>query len=84
MERSEHHHPSFFVALMYHHPLPSLHTTLPPQALPEFGPYLQEKEQRIAAYKKQINPAQERKPEVHRPPFKPTKPIPTVKVKNAS
>ena len=69
---------------MYHHSLPSLHTTLPPQALPEFGPYLQEKEQRIAAYKKQINPAQERKPEVHRPPFKPTKPIPTVKVKNAS
>ena len=83
---------------MYHHPLPSPHTTRtdvppppslpahnpPPQALPEFGPYLQEKEQRIAAYKKQINPAQERKPEVHRPPFKPTKPIPTVKVKNAS
>jgi len=49
------------------------------KALPEFGPYLKEKEERIASYKRGTNPLQEQTPEIHRPPFTPTKPIPTVK-----
>ena len=53
---------------------------LPPQALPEFGPYLTEKEMRVAEYKKTVDPLKEYKPEVHRPAYKTTKPIPTLKV----
>ena len=48
--------------------------------MPEFGPYLKEKEERIANYKKTIGPLKEFLPESHRPPYKPTKPIPAVKV----
>ena len=50
------------------------------QSLPEFGPYLAEKESRIAAYKKSIDAQEEFVPEVHRPVFKPSKPVPSVKV----
>ena len=50
------------------------------QALPEFGPYLNEKESKIAAYKKSIDPATEFQPEVHRPAYKPSVEVPTIKV----
>ena len=50
------------------------------QALPEFGPYLSEKERRIAEYKKTVNPLEETKPEVHRPAYKTSKPVPTIQV----
>ena len=50
------------------------------KALPEFGPYLKKKEEHIAAYKKEINRLEENPPEVHRPAYKPTKPVPHVKV----
>ena len=49
--------------------------------MPEFGPYLKEKEERIASYKKTVDPLKEFPPENHRPPYKPTKPIPAVKVR---
>ena len=50
------------------------------KALPEFGPFLKEKEEKIAAYKKGIDPLKEHQPEVHRPAYGTTKPIPHVKV----
>ena len=50
----------------------------------EFGPYLREKEECIASYKKTIDPLKEFPPENHRPPYKPTKPIPAVKVRIVS
>ncbi len=49
------------------------------QSLPSFGPYLHEKETKIAEYKKTVDPATEFKPEVHRPTYR-TKEIPAVKV----
>ena len=50
------------------------------KALPEFGPFLKEKEERIAEYKKGVDPLEENKPEVHHPAYGTTKPIPHVKV----
>lgn len=50
------------------------------QPLPEFGPYLNEKEGKIAAYKKSIDPATEFQPEVHRPAYKPSTEVPAIKV----
>lgn len=49
------------------------------KALPEFGPYLNEKERRIAAYKKTLAPLEESQAEVHRPAHQPSKPVPAVK-----
>ncbi len=53
-----------------------------PQALPEFGPYLAEKERRIANYKKGVEPLDEGVAEVHRPPYKISKPVPSLRVIN--
>ena len=48
--------------------------------MPEFGSYLKEKEQLISEYKKTITPLEEFSAEMHRPSYKPNKPVPTVKV----
>ena len=43
--------------------------------------YLEEKEEHIASYKKMIDPLKEFPPENQRLPYKPTKPIPAVKMR---
>ena len=63
-------------SLHYLLPLSASSFVFSPQSLPEFGPYIMEKEERIASYKKTIDPLKEFPPENHRPPYKPTKPIP--------
>ena len=50
------------------------------QPLPEFGPYLKEKEDKIAAYKKTINPSADFQPEVHRPAYQLSREVPAIKV----
>ena len=50
------------------------------QSLPEFGPYLKEKEERIAGYKASIQPVAEFSPAIHRPPITPSSSIPSVQV----
>ncbi|XP_064387125.1 dihydropyrimidine dehydrogenase [NADP(+)]-like [Halichondria panicea] len=49
------------------------------KALPEFGPYLAEKERRIAEYKKGVEPLDEGVAEVHRPPYEISKPVSSLK-----
>lgn len=49
------------------------------KSLPEFGPYLKEKDEMISDYKKSITPLTEFSPETHRPSYKPNKPVPAVK-----
>ncbi len=56
----------------------------PVQALPEFGPYLAEKERRIAEYKKGVEPLDEGVAEVHRPPYEISKPVSSLKVTTLS
>ena len=59
----------------------SLPASFPPQSLPEFGPYLQEKEGKVAAYKASIQPVTEFSPAIHRPPLTPSSSsIPSVQV----
>ena len=58
----------------------SLSLLSPSQSLPEFGPYLAEKEHYIADYKKTVVPVEEFAPEVQRPAYRPSRPVPTVKV----
>ncbi len=50
------------------------------QALPDFGPYLSEKERRVAEYKRSVEPLEVGVVEQHRPPYKITKHIPTLQV----
>jgi dihydropyrimidine dehydrogenase (NADP+) len=48
------------------------------KSLPEFGPYLKEKEERIAGYKASIQPVAEFSPATHRPPITISSSIPSV------
>ena len=50
------------------------------QSLPEFGPYLKEKEKKIAGYKASIQPVSEFLPAIHRPSLTPSSTIPSVQV----
>ena len=51
------------------------------KSLPAFGPYNAERKKIVSEYKKSINPSEEFKPEQHRPAHRPSKPVPTVKVR---
>ena len=50
------------------------------QSLPEFGPYMEEKEKKVAAYKASIVPLEEFPAAVHRPALQPSRPIASVQV----
>lgn len=50
------------------------------QSLPSFGPYLKEKEELIGNYKKTIEVLEEHQLDNSRPVYKPSKPVPSVKV----
>ena len=50
------------------------------QSLPEFGPYMEEKERKVAAYKASIVPLEEFPAAVHRPALQPSRPIASVQV----
>ena len=63
------------------YPLPAMQVIfLSPQSLPEFGPYMEEKERKVAAYKASIVPLEEFPAAVHRPALQPSRPVASVKV----